>query len=125
VTEGGKAMPARITIDTKRALEEKELAARNREMDQSVIRADTVRVVDDGVVENGANMEARRNAEIDAKTGAFTGILIVDGVIMPKSAFANLPKMNLASVEILKGEEAKKLYGERAAAGVIKVTTKK
>jgi TonB-dependent SusC/RagA subfamily outer membrane receptor len=53
-------------------------------------------------------------------------LVILDGVISSDpNILENIDKADIASIEIVKGAAAKALYGERAAGGVIKVTTKK
>lgn len=53
-------------------------------------------------------------------------LVIVDGVIMSDpDAFANLERDDIESIEIVKGDVARALYGERAAGGVVKVTIKR
>ena len=64
------------------------------------------------------------NATGKAKTN-FTGILIVDGKTVETSTLNSLSPESIESIEIMKGEAAKALYGEAGANGVIKVTTKK
>ena len=55
----------------------------------------------------------------------FTGILIVDGQQVESSTLNALSPASIESIEVIKGEAAKALYGEPGANGVIKVTTKK
>jgi TonB-dependent SusC/RagA subfamily outer membrane receptor len=59
-----------------------------------------------------------------AKT-PFTGILIVDGKTVESSTLNSISPESIESIEIMKGEAAKAIYGEAGANGVIKVTTKK
>ena len=59
-----------------------------------------------------------------AKT-PFTGILIVDGKTVESSSLNSISPDSIESIEVIKGEAAKALYGEAGANGVIKVTTKK
>jgi len=59
-----------------------------------------------------------------AKT-PFTGILIVDGKTVESSMLNSISPESIESVEVMKGEAAKAIYGEAGANGVIKVTTKK
>lgn len=51
-------------------------------------------------------------------------LYIVDGVVLG-SSIADLNPADIESVEIVKGAAASTLYGSRAAAGVISITTKK
>ena len=55
----------------------------------------------------------------------FTGILIVDGKTVESSSLNSISPESIESIEVMKGEAAKALYGEAGANGVIKVTTKK
>ena len=59
-----------------------------------------------------------------AKT-PFTGILIVDGKTVESSSLNSISPESIESIEVIKGEAAKAVYGEAGANGVIKVTTKK
>jgi TonB-dependent SusC/RagA subfamily outer membrane receptor len=59
-----------------------------------------------------------------AKT-PFTGILIVDGKTVESSSLNSISPESIESIEVIKGEAAKAMYGEAGANGVIKVTTKK
>jgi outer membrane receptor protein involved in Fe transport len=55
-----------------------------------------------------------------------SGLLFVDGVRTDAAAFQRLDAGSIASMEIIKGAQATKLYSDPAAAnGVIRVTTKK
>lgn len=49
-------------------------------------------------------------------------LIIVDGVILG-SGTANIESMDIESIEVIKGAAASSLYGSRAAAGVISITT--
>ena len=51
-------------------------------------------------------------------------LYIVDGVILG-SSLADINPADIESVEVVKGAAASSLYGSRAAAGVIQITTKK
>jgi len=121
---------ATIEIQTKQASNEREYtdeakARRLAELEAAgqpaVVRrraplVDTARVTEQN--------NARTQAELDRSLKEFSGILIIDGVIVRNTRLDELPRMNIASVEVIKGEAARLLYGDRAAAGVIKVTTK-
>ena len=55
----------------------------------------------------------------------FTGLLIVDGKTVESSTLNAISPESIESIEVMKGEAAKAMYGEAGANGVIKVTTKK
>jgi TonB-dependent SusC/RagA subfamily outer membrane receptor len=55
----------------------------------------------------------------------FTGILIVDGKTVESSSLNSISPDAIESIEVIKGDAAKAIYGEAGANGVIKVTTKK
>jgi len=57
--------------------------------------------------------------------GTFTGLLIVDGVRKQSSELSSIAPDRIQSVEVIKGESAKTLYGADAADGVIRITLKK
>ena len=54
-----------------------------------------------------------------------TPLIVVDGVITTQAALDEIDPSRIESVEVLKGAAAEKLYGERAANGVIRVTMKR
>ena len=52
-------------------------------------------------------------------------LIVVDGVIMsPGTEPSDLDALDIDSVEVIKGEAARSLYGERARHGVIRIKTK-
>jgi len=55
----------------------------------------------------------------------FTGLLIVDGKTVESSSLNSISPDAIESIEVIKGDAAKAIYGEAGANGVIKVTTKK
>jgi len=50
-------------------------------------------------------------------------MIIVDGVIMARPLNVDLEDLDITKVEIIKGDAARSLYGSRASAGVINITT--
>jgi TonB-linked SusC/RagA family outer membrane protein len=50
-------------------------------------------------------------------------MIVVDGVILGSNATVDIESMDIESIEIIKGAAASSLYGSRAAAGVIAITT--
>ncbi|MES2521424.1 MAG: M56 family metallopeptidase [Gemmatimonadota bacterium] len=52
-------------------------------------------------------------------------LVVVDGVVVDQQTLSKLSPDRIESVEVIKGKAAVSLYGARAAAGVIKVTTKR
>ena len=50
-------------------------------------------------------------------------MLIIDGVIMPDGSLRDIEPQDIASVEVVRGAAAAALYGSRAAAGVIQIST--
>jgi TonB-linked SusC/RagA family outer membrane protein len=70
------------------------------------------------------------NIEIQLRTptsisGNRTPLIVVDGVITSTTSLMDMDANNIESVEVVKGAAASSLYGSRAAAGVIAVTTKR
>jgi len=58
-------------------------------------------------------------------SGAAQPLVVVDGVISTApNALQNIKPEQIASIEVIKGDAAQRLYGTRGANGVIKVTTK-
>ena len=63
------------------------------------------------------------NAERDA---AAQPLIIIDGVIATvPNALQNVQPQQIDNIEVIKGEAAKRLWGERGANGVIRITTKR
>lgn len=52
-----------------------------------------------------------------------TPLILVDGIITSTTALVDMDVSNIESVEVIKGAAASSLYGSRAAAGVIAITT--
>jgi outer membrane receptor protein involved in Fe transport len=72
-----------------------------------------------------ASAQARATAERVAASG-MEMMVVVDGVIqLGGNAMATLDPDTFASVEVLRGEAAARLYGSRAEAGVVVITTKR
>ena len=63
--------------------------------------------------------------ETDAADPKLKPLLVVDGVIMEAGVeVTDLDDLDIESVEVIKGEAAARMYGDRAKNGVIKVKTK-
>jgi TonB-linked SusC/RagA family outer membrane protein len=56
-------------------------------------------------------------------TQAGNPLIVVDGVILGSDATSNIESLDIESMEVIKGAAAASLYGSRAAAGVISITT--
>jgi outer membrane cobalamin receptor len=55
----------------------------------------------------------------------FDGVLLLNGVRVKNSELANIPQGDIVSVEVVKGDAARDLYADSAAAnGVIRITTR-
>lgn len=57
-------------------------------------------------------------------TGSQEPLIIIDGVIS-RGRLSDVNPMDIASIEVVKGAAAASLYGSRAQAGVIEITTKR
>jgi TonB-linked SusC/RagA family outer membrane protein len=55
-------------------------------------------------------------------TGTSAPLIVVDGVILGTET-SNIESLDIESIEVIKGAAAASLYGSRAAAGVISITT--
>jgi hypothetical protein len=56
---------------------------------------------------------------------SFDGVLVLDGVRVDSKELANISPDQIVSVEVVKGDAARKLYADSAAAnGVIRITTR-
>lgn len=56
-------------------------------------------------------------------TQAGSPMIVVDGVILGSDNTTNIESLDIESMEVIKGAAAASLYGSRAAAGVIAITT--
>ncbi|WP_430411983.1 MG2 domain-containing protein [Kordia sp.] len=56
--------------------------------------------------------------------GSVAPLFIIDGVPIDENTFKNLDQNNITSLDVLKGDSATALYGNRGANGVIIITTK-
>ncbi len=58
------------------------------------------------------------------RTGRKQPLYVVDGVIVSAGTI-DIDALDIDHIEVIKGEAARKLYGERAADGVVSITTRK
>ena len=52
-------------------------------------------------------------------------LIVIDGVIVADKGLADIEALEVESIEVVKGDAARTIYGERAANGVVHVTTRK
>jgi TonB-dependent SusC/RagA subfamily outer membrane receptor len=90
-------------------------------------KAQEIRIVTKGALPTAVlNGAPARVVEVSGSAKKpFTGLLIVDGKQVESSALNSIKPESIESVEVMKGDAAKAIYGEAGANGVIKVTTKK
>ena len=89
-------------------------------------KAQEIRILTKGSLLPSAVVNGARVFEVTGSASKpFNGILIVDGKTVESSTLNSISPESIESIEIMKGEAAKALYGEAGANGVIKVTTKK
>ncbi len=50
-------------------------------------------------------------------------VFVLDGVIVPRGMIDDIEPRNVEAIEVIKGEAVKQLYGDRAANGVVAITT--
>ena len=84
-----------------------------------------VSVVPAGQAGSGTNIVLRSPTSINKSNSP---LIVVDGVIQTDAfgaSSADLQSMDIESVEVVKGAAAASLYGARAAAGVIQITTRR
>jgi beta-lactamase regulating signal transducer with metallopeptidase domain len=87
--------------------------------DSFTVTADTVEPT------NGAPGGARVRRLQPSKGEPFNGVLILNGVRVANSELTTIPPGEIVSVEVVKGDAARQLYPDSAAAnGVIKITTR-
>jgi TonB-dependent SusC/RagA subfamily outer membrane receptor len=67
-----------------------------------------------------SNVEGRNTG-----LGSFSGLFILDGVQCDSLVFRNIKPEDIESINVLKGESGRALYGSKGAQGVIIITTKK
>ncbi|HVZ49795.1 MAG TPA: M56 family metallopeptidase [Gemmatimonadaceae bacterium] len=119
-----------IVIDTRANLSDRRkaemaavMAKKKIQLDESV--PDSVKVVEGRSsfdVKGGA--EPQVGAKLGAELKSFTGLVYINDELVPSSRLSQLARMNIASVEVIKGAAAVQQYGDRAKAGVIRITTK-
>ncbi len=84
-----------------------------------------VSVVPSGQAGGGTSIVLRTPTSINKSNSP---LIVVDGVLQTDAfgaASADLQSMDIESVEVVKGAAAASLYGARAAAGVIQITTRR
>jgi beta-lactamase regulating signal transducer with metallopeptidase domain len=87
--------------------------------DSFTVTADTI------VFSDGAPGGARVRRLQPLKGEPFNGVLVLNGVRVKNSELAAIPPGEIVSVEVVKGDAARKLYADSAAAnGVIRITTR-
>jgi hypothetical protein len=83
-----------------------------------------VKIPDDDAGEN-SSVQLRGITSVGADGGPSKPLIIVDGVVQgDDAALSDLNALDIASIEVVKGPAAERLHGERAADGVIQITTK-
>lgn len=65
----------------------------------------------------------RAPTSINAPGNGQEPLYVVDGVVMPAGAMAQIDAADVAQTEVLQGAAAASLYGSRAANGVVQITT--
>jgi TonB-dependent SusC/RagA subfamily outer membrane receptor len=87
------------------------------------------RTTDDSILVTDVKIRSTGTPAIVSLSGKaktpFNGLLIVDGKTVESSSLNSISPESIESIEVMKGEAAKAVYGEAGANGVIKVTTKK
>ena len=71
----------------------------------------------------------RGSLKLSNQTGIKQPLYVVDGVIIGArtvdgAVLLDIEILDIESIEVIKGEAARRLYGERAAAGVVSITTR-
>ncbi|MEP6766906.1 MAG: TonB-dependent receptor plug domain-containing protein, partial [Gemmatimonadaceae bacterium] len=95
---------------------------------KSATAADPIIIVDGVIQESGnPNKDVRSNGTLGVKGVSAAGepLLIIDGVEVDSRKFNRLNRETISAVEVIKGEAARRIYGDRAVNGVILITTKK
>ncbi|PLX12210.1 MAG: SusC/RagA family TonB-linked outer membrane protein [Marinilabiliales bacterium] len=73
----------------------------------------------------GSSATVRVRGITSLNDGANEPLWVVDGVVVDKGGIGYLSQSDIASIEVLKDASSQAIYGARAAAGVILITTKK
>ena len=100
------------------------------ESDTNPAEADPARYLElevyrnDGSERLGLDVQQHTGSSVPASGSDVSPLYIIDGVIVGSSSVPDLDPDRIESIEVVKGEAAGKLYGSRAADGVIIVTTK-
>jgi outer membrane receptor for ferrienterochelin and colicin len=73
----------------------------------------------------GAAERATRDVLVTPGVQSLAPLVIVDGVIVPRSIMDTLSPQDIERIEVIKGPAAAEQFGERGRAGVIQITTRK
>ena len=96
-----------IEIYTKKPLEVGSIGA--------YIATDSLTVKDGNIILSG------KGSQVDIPN--YRGLIVVDGVEITNTRLKALDPNTIESINVLKGDSASKLYGEKGKNGVIEVTT--
>ncbi len=94
-------------------------------VDQSLQGRTTGVVVAANSGQPGSNATVRVRGMTSLNDGANDPLWVVDGVVVDNGGIGYLNQSDIESIEVLKDAASQAIYGARAAAGVILVTTKK
>lgn len=94
-------------------------------VDQSLQGRTTGVVVATNSGQPGSNATVRVRGLTSLNDGANDPLWVVDGVVVDNGGIGYLNQSDIESIEVLKDAASQAIYGARAAAGVILVTTKK
>ncbi|HSR41218.1 MAG TPA: TonB family protein, partial [Longimicrobiales bacterium] len=105
---------------------------RFHERGADIVPADTIRLRELGddpgeadPVRRYGTVRLRGVTSIDASDRSDEPLIIVDGVVRGDDAsLSELNALDIETIEVVKGPAAREMYGERAAEGVIRITTK-
>lgn len=114
-----------IAIFTKAGEEERALTFKARSGEGQPVAGMSLLGPQDVVVRARAEAATVDGAKMKHELGNFTGLIYLDDALVPASEMRLLDPDRIASVEVIKGAAAERIYGEKGRAGVIKITTKK
>jgi TonB family protein len=73
----------------------------------------------------GSDSETKTRIDVAGQGAVDDPLFIVDGVIVGDRSMIDFEALDVERIEVIKGQAAESLYGERAKNGVVQITTKK
>ncbi len=98
------------------------IALYGEEGKNGVIEVTTMKENQSEIIRTPTSIIVRKRTDDTIKTNT---LYIVDGKIIPQAAINTISPNNIVSMNVIKGENAAKIYGSAAKDGIVEITTKK